>query len=328
MEIKPTREGYAIVPGGQVWYELYGTSDGVPLVILHGGPGYPHYTLLPLAKLSNERPVLFYDQLGCGKSISDSNPALWTIERHVEELRCLVDSIEFEKFHLFGHSWGTILALEFALIYEQRLESLILSSPCISIPKWVEDSKRLRKLLPEQFARELAVGDQLGEFYNKKYIEALEEYYRRHVNRLEPKPKVVERANREAGLEVYNSMWGPNEFTLTGSLRTYDQTDALSTVHVPILYLCGRHDEATPETTEFYRSCTPRAAIEIFEESSHSAFLEEEKKFIETLREFLVQIDNGVELRNEFMKTSPALAFALMLTIALALILVIFLFAN
>jgi proline iminopeptidase len=328
MDIKPTREGFAIVPGGQVWYEMYGELGPVPLVVLHGGPGFPHDSLLPLAALSKQRPVIFYDQLGCGKSTCEPNPELWTIERYVEELRCVVDSFELERFHLFGHSWGTILALEFALLYEQRLESLIFSSPCISIPKWIEDSKRMRKSLPEASARALAIGEQLGEYYSEEYIEALRDYYRLHVCRIEPLPALMQRANETAGFEVYTSMWGPNEITLTGTLKSYDRSDALRGLSVPSLFLCGRYDEASPEATEYYRSLTPRAALEVFENSSHAAFHEEEEGFVETLREFLEQIDSGAELRREFMKTSPALAFAVMLIIALALILVIFLFAN
>jgi proline iminopeptidase len=89
------------------------------------------------------------------------------------------------------------------------------------------------------------------------------------------------------GLDVYHRMWGPSEFTCNGILRDYDRTGRLRDFKLPVLYTCGRHDEASPDTVAFYCSKTPGARLEVFEESSHLAHLEEPGRYLTILRDFL-----------------------------------------
>src|SRR5688500_13940495 len=104
------REGYVAVEGGRVWYGVVGAGAGAPLLALHGGPGYPHDYLEPLERLAGERPVIFYDQLGCGRSDRPDEPALWRVERFVDELGRVRAELSLEQVHLLGHSWGSMLA--------------------------------------------------------------------------------------------------------------------------------------------------------------------------------------------------------------------------
>ena len=135
--VKQAKEGYVNVPGGRVWYEVLGRGDGLPLITLHGGPGSTHFGLEPLRALAEDRPVVLYDQLGCGNSDRPDDPSLWRVERFVEELHLLAAALGWERFHLLGHSWGTMLGMDYYLSNPQGVLSVVQSSPCISIARWL-----------------------------------------------------------------------------------------------------------------------------------------------------------------------------------------------
>src|SRR3989442_3359941 len=118
-------EGFVAVPGGRVWYRSVG-EGGVPLLCLHGGPGFPHDYLEELEGLASDRRVVFYDQLGCGRSDQPDDSSLWTVERFVRELQAVRKALELERLHLFGSSWGGMLAMPYVLDRTPPLDSLIL----------------------------------------------------------------------------------------------------------------------------------------------------------------------------------------------------------
>ena len=138
-----TREGMIAVPGGRVWYQILGArSKAIPVLTLHGGPGVPHDYLEPLGALGGERPVIFYDQLGCGNSDKPDDESLWTIPRFVDELAVVRESLELEKVHLLGHSWGTMLAADYMLRKRPKgVMSLVLSGPALSATRWTADTR-------------------------------------------------------------------------------------------------------------------------------------------------------------------------------------------
>jgi proline iminopeptidase len=108
------REGYINVSGGKVWFKIEGAEKkGIPLLVLHGGPGAPHDYLEPLSKLSDERPVIFYDQLGCGNSDRSSDTSLWNVPRFVEELSIVISELHISKVHILGQSWGSLLVADY-----------------------------------------------------------------------------------------------------------------------------------------------------------------------------------------------------------------------
>jgi pimeloyl-ACP methyl ester carboxylesterase len=144
------REGYLSFRGFRTWYEAAGDpSSGVPLVLLHGGPGIPGNTFAPLmAQLAGRRPVVRYDQLGCGRSDRPNDASLWRVETFVEELAALREALHLETIHLLGHSWGGMLALEYLLTQPEGVRSLTLTSSLSSTRFWVEENRRLRSTLP------------------------------------------------------------------------------------------------------------------------------------------------------------------------------------
>lgn len=296
MAINSTDEGYLSVTGGMVWYQVVGARDdddaGDPLVLLHGGPGFPSDYLAPHVTLGEERPVVFYDQLGCGRSGRPIDSGLWRLERFVAELGQVLAGLNLTRYHLLGHSWGAMLALDYALGRPSGLRSLILASPPLSVRRWLADAARYRAALPEAVRKVLDTHEAAGTIDTDAYAEATRAYYARHVCRLDPWPEPLPRAREGSGQEVYRAMWGPNEFVIDGNLGDYERADRLPELAIPTLFTCGRHDEASPESTTFYASLVPGARTAVFEHSSHLPHLEEQDAYLRVTRDFL----RGVEM--------------------------------
>ena len=292
---QPAVEGYVEVPGGRVWYQIAGPDrPGTPLLCLHGGPGMPHDYLEPLEDLAANRPVVFYDQLGCGRSDRPADDSLWTAERFVEELAVVRTALGLERPHLFGNSWGGWLALQYTLDRRPQLASLILSSCPPSVPRWIADCAQLRAELDEPVRGVLDRHEAGGYFSCPEYQWAITEFYRRHLCRQDPWPECVERTFAGLGSDAYLTMWGPSEFgPVTGNLRDWDVTDRLPEIHVPALVTGGRHDEARPAHMAVLADRIPQAELVIFENSSHMAFVEERRPYIQVVEDFLARTERG-----------------------------------
>jgi len=275
------------VPGGKVCYRITGEGAGIPLLTLHGGPGMPSDYLSTLEALGDERRVIFYDQLGCGDSDKPTDVKLWRLERFVEELSQVRTALSLDRFHLLGHSWGSMLGLEYALGRPAGLTSLVLAGPCLSVSRWLEDVELYRADLPEQTQRTLDEHETAGTTGSPEYEAAAMVFYKRHFCRLDPWPAMVQRTWDRIGFPVYVTMWGPSEFTQTGNLRSYERVDRLHEIRIPTLFTCGRYDEASPEATALYVKEVEGAEMAVFEASSHTPHIEEEGKYVQTIRGFL-----------------------------------------
>jgi proline iminopeptidase len=276
-------EGFVPVKGGNVWYEIVGEGAKTPLILVHGGPGYPHDYLKPLEDLADERQIVFYDQLGCGNSDVTTDTSLWSIEEFVSELGRLIQFLGIKKYHLLGHSWGAAVVASFALTKPEGLISLIMSDPYVSTPHWIKDAKRLISSLPQEMQTALASSN----IESPEYKNASKEYYFRFVKRYDVSPDVFAIAAGKMNIDLYKFMWGTEEFRPTGSLLNYDLTPKFSEITTPILLLCGRYDEATPEASTEYQKLLPQAQLKVFENSAHYPFWNEPKEYIQTVREFL-----------------------------------------
>lgn len=285
-------EGYVEVPGGRVWYRSVG-EGGVPLLCLHGGPGFPHDYLEELEGLADRRRVLFYDQLGCGRSERPDDESLWTVERFVEELATVREALGLERLHLFGSSWGGMLAMQYVLDRRPSLDSLILCSSPASIPRWVEDCGRLLEELPEDVQEVIRRHEEQGFTDCPEYAAAILVFYKRHVCRLDPWPPGLERAFAGAGLQVYHHMNGPSEFTVVGTIKDWDVTERLAEISVRTLLVGGRHDECRPEHLADMQTRIAGSDLVILEESSHLSFAEERDRFLEVVNSFLESVESG-----------------------------------
>lgn len=323
-----SKEGFVEVEGGKVWYQQVGQpksgpvasanrgaqphnpvgapatarlTRATPLILLHGGPGSSHFGMQALAAaLQDERPVIHYDQLGCGKSDRPTDVALWTTERFVRELADLRAQLGLAEVHLLGQSWGTMLLADYLLTKPVGVKSATFSSPCLSAPRWVADANAYRKDLPPDVQKTLLECEATGSTDSKAYDEAAEVYMLRHVCRVDVPPLLKSRGKATFGKQVYHTMWGPSEFYPNGNLKTYDRTDRLGEITVPALFTCGRYDEAAPGSTEYYHSLVPKSEFHIFEHSSHSALREEPEAYIGVIRDFLNRVDAGRPTGGEF----------------------------
>ena len=282
-------EGRVEVTGGRIWYRIVGGGEAIPLVTVHGGPGFTHDYLEPLEALADERPVVFYDQLGNGKSDAPDDVTLWTNDRMIEELGQLLDALDLPRLHLLGQSWGTIVATEYALKRSDRLASLVLAEPCLSLPRFATGARALRAALPADVRATLDRHEAAETTDSAEYEAAVMEFNRRHLCRLDPWPEPLTRT--QLNHAIYEHMQGPNEFTINGTEKDYDATQRLGELTVPTLFLCGRHDEARPEETSWYHSLVPGAELVIFEHSSHVPHLEEPERFLQVLRDFLKRME-------------------------------------
>ncbi len=281
------------VEGGKVWCRIVGGDrPGIPLMILHGGPGAPHDYLEGLEVLADQRPVVFYDQLGCGNSERPNNPELWNTPRFVRELNRVIQELEFNEVHLLGQSWGSMLAVEYLIQYGSgQVKSLILSGPYLSTPRFMVDQRRHVDALPDEIRRTILKCEENRDFKSPAYQQAMMEFYRRHVCRLDPWPDCLLRTFEKTGESVYHLMWGPSEFTVTGSLLNADLTPRLGSIAIPVMLTCGQFDEVTPKTTEYYASLFPKASVYVFPDASHEHHLEQPELFIKVIVEFLELVE-------------------------------------
>jgi proline iminopeptidase len=291
MSTQSSNEGYIPVTGGRVWYKMVGTANAVPLLTLHGGPGSTHDVLEPMAALADERPILFYDQLGSGKSDRPDDVSLWRTERFVEELDQVRRALGLTTIHLYGLSWGSMLAAAYMLTKPAGVQSLILAGPCMSVPRFEQDALTLKRQLPTDVLEVLEWHEQAGTTDSEEYQNLKWEFYKRHVCRIFPFPEDYLRARAGFGQAVYNTMWGPSEFYVTGSLKDFDITPRLHEITVPTLFTCGRYDECTPEATAWYQSLLPGSKMAVFENSSHTPMLEEPERYNEVIRDFLSRVE-------------------------------------
>lgn len=288
-----SKEGYVHTSGGKIWYQIVGKRNSVPLLILHGGPGYAHNYLEPLERLAIDRPIIFYDQLGCGKSDHPNDPSNWNINRFREEINDLRLALGIDQIHLLGHSWGSILAVEYVLAHPNGIQSMVLSSPCLSVSRWIEDSITLISQLPPNIQEIINRHQVHGTTQSQEYASAVQEFERRFLCRLDPIPEPMLRSREAMNRSIYNIMWGPSEFFVTGILRDYDCTPNLHKIAISTLFTCGHFDEATPRTIEWYSKLLPKSEIFVFEQSAHMPHLEETESYLKVVRKFLCRIDNG-----------------------------------
>lgn len=282
-------EGFISVTGGKVWYKIVGTEHkGIPILVLHGGPGAPHDYLESLGALAVDRPVIFYDQLGCGNSERPSDTSLWTVERFVDEVEQVRETLKLEEIHLIGQSWGTMLAVEYILRKNPSgVKSLVLSAPYLSTQLWSDDQRAWIELLPAETRDTIYKYEALGDFTATAYQEAMMAFYQQHLCQLDPWPESINRTFEKMGVEVYNHMWGASEFTINGTLLNADLTEELHRIHLPVLFTCGEFDEATPVTTAYYQSKLPESELHIFEGASHMHHLEKVHEYNFLISDFI-----------------------------------------
>lgn len=297
-ETPSSREGFIPFRGWNVWYSIVGDGEEpgkLPLLCLHGGPGAPHDYLEPLEALAaGGRRIIFYDQLGCGNSDRPDDPSLWSVGLFLEELGVVRKALALDSVHILGQSWGGMLALEYALTRPSGVAGLVLADSPASMIQWVSEANRLREELPPAVQGTLLEHEAAGTVDSPEYQEAMMVFYRRHLCRLDPWPECINRTFEKMGHEVYSIMNGASEFHVTGKLREWDITKRLPEIEIPALVLGGRYDEATPAITETLHRGLRNSERVIFEESAHMPHVEETKRFLRIVGDFLGRVEGAL----------------------------------
>lgn len=290
-------EGFIPFRGYKTWYRIVGDreeSGKLPLLILHGGPGAGHDYLEPLGALTeNGRRVIFYDQLGSGRSDHPHNPSMWTPGLFVEEIGAVRDALGLTRVHILGQSWGGMLGMEYALTHPSGLVSLIVSNSPASMSQFLAGVNSLRDALPPGVQATLLKHEQAGTTDDPEYEEAVMVFYRRHLCRLDPFPECLARTfeNIVRYPEVYHTMNGPSEFHVIGTIKDWDIRERLREIRTPTLVIGAEYDEVTVETVETVHRGICHSELVVFDGCSHCCHLEEPDRYNSVVEEFLSRVE-------------------------------------
>ncbi|MDJ1134341.1 proline iminopeptidase-family hydrolase [Streptomyces iconiensis] len=283
-------EGRVSVPGGEVWWRRMGRG-GPPLLLVHGGPGYPSDPLFaPFEPLAREREVIWYDQLGVGRSDPVEDASLLTVDRFLDELGAVVEGLGLERPHVYGHSWGAMLGLQFAAQRAPDWSSLVCANGPASVPRFVEEVRGLLAGLPgdvldRTYGRELR-----GETADPDYAVAQDAYMRACVVRtaevgLDP---------RLMSLDTFTTLIGRADYHVTGTLKDWDMFDELHRIRVPTLVLGGEFDECVPSHLADIAARIPDSEHITQYGAAHMGFLEKEPlrtEYVALIRDHMARID-------------------------------------
>lgn len=284
-------EARLAVDGGQIWYKKSGTGTGTPVILLHGGPGFSSYYLKSLESLGDDRPVIRYDQLGGGRSGPLTDTTKMTIAHFVQELDSLRASLGYDKVHIVGHSWGTILGYEYYKAHPDHVVSLTLASAALDIPTWQKNARRLVKTLSDSAQKAIRIREAERKFDAPDYQAAIDEFYGKYVWR-HPVAADLDSLMKTANEAIYDYMQGPSEFTITGTLAHYDGTPELGNIKVPVLFTVGEFDEADPPTIKRQASLVPGARLEVIPGAAHVTTWDNPAAMIAAVRSFLRHVDS------------------------------------
>jgi L-proline amide hydrolase len=296
---KPSSTGHIRFRDWHTWYRVSGSTQSgkTPLVILHGGPGAcMDYTLKMAGLAADGRAVIHYDQLGCGYStlLPDRGADFWTVELFLEELDNVLDHFGIDGgYHLLGQSWGGMLAAEHAVRAPAGMKSLVICDSPASMGLWALETAKLVARLPADVQATLAEHEAAGTTKSEPYKAAQKFFYDQHVCRVVPNPAEVVEGDRKMNVDptVYETMNGPNEFHVVGTLQDWSVIDRLENVDAPTLLINGDHDEATDATMQPFADLIADVSWEHFADSSHMPHVEETDKFLRVVGAFLSEHD-------------------------------------
>ncbi|WP_438946959.1 proline iminopeptidase-family hydrolase [Sediminibacterium sp.] len=285
------QEGYVPVTGGKIWYRVIGKGKGLPLLLTHGGPGGTSRSFYQFVSIGNDRPIILFDQLGSGRSGYHTDTSLLKVPFFVEQVKALVDHLSLDSFYLHGHSWGTALALEYYLKYPQGIKAIIFNSPYFSTEVWKKDADTLISTLPVSIQKAIADGERTRDFNSEAYQNANTVFAKnfgvRNTRLTSPWDTVTAPSN---GF-IYNYMWGPTEFTATGTLKNYDRIGSLSSITVPTLFITGEYDEARPATVARLSKLVKQSQFGIIKGAGHGTMHDNRAENIRFIASFLQSLE-------------------------------------
>jgi len=285
----------------RVWTKRVGNNPRIKVLLLHGGPGATHEyfeafdSYLPAAGIE----YYYYDQLGSAYSDQPNAPELWDLPRFVEEVEQVRQALQLDKsnFYLLGHSWGGVLAMEYALKYQQNLKGLIISNMMASGPAYNEyANKVLMPAMDQKVLAEVKALEAKKDYENPRYMQLLmPAHYEQHILRMpsDKWPDPVNRAFKHLNSSIYIPMQGPSELGLSGKLLTWDRTNDLSQISVPTLVIGAKYDTMDPAHMEMMSKKVQKGRYLFCPNGSHMAMYDDQKTYVEGLIKFIQDVDRG-----------------------------------
>jgi proline iminopeptidase len=282
-------DGTLAVPGGRIWYRVVGSGPGTPLLLIHGGPGGRSCRLHELRALADERPVIFYDQLGTGRSERPADTTYWNVAHFVGEVTAIRRALGLHEVHLLGHSWGGTVAAEYLLTQGLGgVRSVTLAAPLLSTPRWIADARVLVSQMPDTLQRVIASAEASRRYDTPAFAAANDSFSVRYNTRRAPSAEArADCVGAPGNGDMYRAMWGPSEFSATGTLRDYDRTARLGELRLPVLLMAGEFDEARPETMYDFQRRIPGARVAIIPGAAHGMMNDEPAATVAAVRAFL-----------------------------------------
>ncbi|WP_432383505.1 proline iminopeptidase-family hydrolase [Duganella sp. P38] len=285
--------GIRMVPvaGGKykVWTKKIG-SGPVKVLLLHGGPGFTHEYLEAMESFLPQAGIemYYYDQLGCGNSDQPDDAALWTLPRYLEELEEVRKGLGLDNFVLYGHSWGGVLGIEYALRHQRHLRGLVISNMTAGMQSLLQHLDTIKRQLPPASLARLLELEAREAYDTPEYQQIMmEDLYPKVICRVTPWPEPVERTFRHANQKIYNQMQGKSEFLMTGNLKDWERWDRLHEIKVKTLTIGAQHDEMNPDDIRKMARLMPNARAAICEHGSHLAMWDAQAVYFGHLLKFL-----------------------------------------
>ena len=282
-----------------VWTKKFGNNPKIKVLLLHGGPGGTHEFFESFESFFPKEGIEFYeyDQLGSYFSDKPTDSSLWTTERFVEEVEQVRKALGLNKdnFYLLGHSWGGILATEYALKYQANIKGLIISNMMASCPaygKYADDV--LAKQMDKKVLDTIRAIEAKGDFSNPKYMELLTtNFYNEHLCRLKQWPEALNRAFPHINSQIYVMMQGPSEFGVSGRLENWDRSKDLPQLKIPTLTIGGKYDTMDPEYMKWMATQVQQGDSLICPNGSHCSMWDDQQPYFTGLIKFIKTVDDG-----------------------------------
>lgn len=283
----------------KVWTKRFGNNPRIKILLLHGGPAMTHEYMECFETYFQREGFEFYeyDQLGSYYSDQPKDSSLWTTARFVEEVEQVRQAIgaDSSNFYLLGNSWGGLLAMEYALKYQQNLKGLVVANMMASAPDYGRYAEEVlsKQMKPEVLA-EIKALEAKADYNNPRYMELLiPNFYKEHLCRLSEWPDGFNRTMKHVNGEIYTMMQGPSEFGVSGRLATWDIKNRLKEITVPTLMIGAKHDTMDPKAMEEQSKMVKKGRYLFCPNGSHLAMWDDQKVFMHGVIGFISDIDAG-----------------------------------
>ena len=282
----------------KVWTKKFGDNPRIKILLLHGGPAMTHEYMECFESFFPKEgfEMYEYDQLGSYYSDQPNNDDLWKTERFVEEVEQVRKALGMNKdnFYLLGNSWGGILAMEYALKYQDNMKAVIISNMMASIPDYEKYNMVLRGQMRKTLVDSLENYEKKGDLKNPIYVDLVtKEYYNLHICRLPEWPDPINRAFKHLNEHVYVLMQGPSEFKVGGRLLTWDRKADLKNIKIPTLSIGAQYDTMDPKAMEGISKAVLKGRFLYCPNGSHLCFWDDQKVYFKGVNQFIHDVDGG-----------------------------------